>query len=114
MRSALIYIYWNLREAKIKRTKEDFMLNIRVCVGSACFLRGADNVIVEIEQLIRHYMLDDLVAFKGYFCMDNCNEGVTMKIGDKVFKGVSSEEVTDLFEREVFSAIYEVEKSLSG
>lgn len=89
------------------------MLNIQVCVGSACFLRGADNVIVEIEQLIRHYMLDDLVTFKGNFCLENCNEGVTVKIGEKVFKGVCFEEVTDLFEREVFSALYGVERSLS-
>ena len=82
------------------------MLNIEVCVGSACFLRGADNVIVEIEQLIRHYILDDLVTFRGKFCLENCNEGVTVKIGENIFKGVHYEEVADLFEREVFSALY--------
>jgi len=86
------------------------LLTIQVCVGSSCFLRGSKKVIAEIEQLIKHYMLEDLVALKGSFCLDRCNEGSTVMIGDKVFTGVTLDNVEELFEKEVFAVLYGVKK----
>ncbi|TEB08505.1 NADH dehydrogenase subunit E [Pelotomaculum schinkii] len=87
------------------------MLTIQVCVGSSCFLRGSKKVIAEIEQLIKHYKLEDLVTLKGNFCLERCNEGSTVMIGDKIFTGVSIDNVTGLFEKEVFAVLYGVEKT---
>lgn len=84
------------------------MLVIQVCVGSSCFLRGSKNVIAEIESLIAHYQLDDIVTLKGNFCLERCSDGVTVKIGEKTFTKVTGESIVDLFENEVFSAIYGV------
>lgn len=87
------------------------MLTIQVCVGSSCFLRGSKKVIAQIEQLIKHYKLEDLVVLKGNFCLERCNEGSTVMIGDKVFTEVSVDNVTELFEKEVFVRLYGVEES---
>jgi NADH:ubiquinone oxidoreductase subunit E len=84
------------------------MLVIQVCVGSSCFLRGSKNVIAEIESLIAHYKLDDIVTLKGNFCFERCSDGVTIMIGEKLFTRVTSENIVELFENEVFSAIYGV------
>lgn len=86
------------------------MLTIQVCVGSSCFLRGSKKVIAVIEQLIKHYKLEDLVALKGNFCLERCNEGATVMIGDKIFTEVSVDNVTELFEKEVFAQLYGVKK----
>jgi NADH-quinone oxidoreductase subunit G len=87
------------------------VLTIQVCVGSSCFLRGSKKVITEIEQLIKHYKLEDLVALKGNFCLERCNEGSTVMIGDKVFTGVTLDNVEELFEKEVFAVLYGVKKT---
>jgi NADH:ubiquinone oxidoreductase subunit E len=81
------------------------VLTIQVCVGSSCFLRGSKNIVAEIEHLISHYQLDDLVELKGSFCFEQCSEGVTIMIGDNTYK-VKPDEVTDLFEKEVFAILY--------
>jgi NADH:ubiquinone oxidoreductase subunit E len=86
------------------------MLTIQVCVGSSCFLRGSKKVIAEINNLIKQYKLEDLVILKGNFCLERCNEGSTVMIGDKLFTGVSIENVTELFEKEVFKELYGEEK----
>ena len=86
------------------------MIIIQVCVGSSCFLRGSKKIIAEIENLIKHYMLQDMVVLKGHFCMERCNEGSTVMIGDKVFSGVSPDNVNQLFEKEVFGLLYGEEK----
>ena len=82
------------------------MLVIQVCVGSSCFLRGSKNVIAEIENLINHYRLDDVVTLKGIFCLECCSDGVTVMIGKKIFTKVTKENVVELFENEVFTALY--------
>ncbi len=82
------------------------MLVIQVCVGSSCFLRGSKKVIAEIENLIDHYRLDDVVTLKGIFCLECCSDGVTVMIGKKVFTKVTKENVVGLFENEVFTALY--------
>ena len=84
------------------------MLVIQVCVGSSCFLRGSKNIIAEIENLMDHYRLDDIVTLKGKFCFERCSDGVTVMIGEKIFSGVTSESIVELFENEVFSALYGV------
>jgi NADH:ubiquinone oxidoreductase subunit E len=84
------------------------MLVIQVCVGSSCFLRGSKNIIAEIESLIEHYQLDDIVTLKGNFCFERCSDGVTIMIGEKLFTRVTSENIVELFENEVFPAIYGV------
>jgi NADH:ubiquinone oxidoreductase subunit E len=68
-------------------------------------LRGSKDVVAEIEHLIAHYQLEDLVTLKGSFCLEQCSEGVTITIGDNIFK-VKPDEVTDLFEKEVFAILY--------
>lgn len=82
------------------------MLVIQVCVGSSCFLRGSKNVITEIESLIEHYQLDDIVTLKGIFCLEHCSGGATVMIGEKIFTKVTGENIVELFESEVFSALY--------
>ena len=58
------------------------------------------------ESLIAHYQLDDIVTLKGNFCFERCSDGVTVKIGEKTFSKVTGESIVDLFEKEVFPAIY--------
>jgi NADH:ubiquinone oxidoreductase subunit E len=50
-------------------------------------------------------MLEDLVTLKGHFCLEHCSEEVTVMIDDKIHK-VSPQNVTELFEKEVFSILY--------
>jgi NADH:ubiquinone oxidoreductase subunit E len=59
-----------------------------------------------VESLIAHYKLDDIVTLKGNFCFERCSDGVTVMIGEKTFRKVTGESIVDLFEKEVFSAIY--------
>ncbi len=79
------------------------MLTVQVCVGSSCFLRGSKSVITEIKQLISQYQLDAEVILKGSFCHEKCTGGVTIMIGEKLFTGVSPEDIHVLFEKEILS-----------
>ncbi len=66
--------------------KEDLM-EITICVGSSCHLKGAEDVIKKFKELIEKENIGAKIVLKGSFCMGKCSEdGVTVKIGDEIYK----------------------------
>lgn len=62
------------------------MLEISVCIGSACHLNGAYNVIQMFQQLIEENKLHDKLNFKATFCMKQCqSKGVSVSVGEKTW-----------------------------
>ncbi|TYP55430.1 (2Fe-2S) ferredoxin domain-containing protein [Thermosediminibacter litoriperuensis] len=74
------------------------MIEITVCVGSSCHLKGAYEVIKEFERQIPLYGLENVVELKAGFCLGRCAEAVTVKIGGKYFTSVASKDVAGLLE----------------
>ncbi len=70
---------------------------IEVCVGSSCYLRGAPAVIRILESLITKYGLEEKVVLKGSFCMQQCTQGVTIRIDGTIHSGLSKEDASRLF-----------------
>lgn len=73
------------------------MKAIKVCVGSSCFLRGASEVIDLLKVLIEKHG-QGKVELVGMFCQEKCTEGVTVSVGEKIFSGVSTEDVARIFQ----------------
>jgi len=48
------------------------MIELRVCIGSSCHLKGSYNVIQTFLQLIEEHALHDRVDLKSTFCMKRC------------------------------------------
>lgn len=72
------------------------VLRINICVGSSCFIRGARDVVRAFEDYVDKHNLTANIELTGSFCIDNCNHGVTVTIGDRVFTRVHKDEVNDL------------------
>ena len=80
------------------------MMNLNVCIGSSCHLKGSYNVIQAFQQLIEAQGLHDKVEMKAQFCMKQCQKGVSVSIGDEVYS-VSPENARSFFESTVLPEI---------
>ena len=60
-------------------------MDIVICIGSSCFLKGSKDIIAILERLIAMHNLKDKVNLVGSFCMGRCTEGVCVKIGEETF-----------------------------
>ncbi|MGE5580128.1 MAG: NAD(P)H-dependent oxidoreductase subunit E [Bacillota bacterium] len=80
------------------------MITITVCVGSSCFVRGAPRIVEEFQNLIAT-LPPGSADLRGTFCMEKCTDGVTVKIGDKVFTAVTLDTVQRLFDDYVRSEV---------
>jgi NADH:ubiquinone oxidoreductase subunit E len=79
-------------------------MDIYICVGSSCHLKGSYDVIREFQNCIKQYGLENSVTLKASFCMGHCTEGVAVKIGEEYVDGVSVGNVEDVFKRYILEA----------
>jgi len=72
-------------------------MEINVCIGSACHLKGSYDVIKEFQKVLKEYNLEDKIILKGAFCLNHCTEAVSTKV-DNVIYSMSVEKVRPLIE----------------
>lgn len=79
-------------------------MKVTVCIGSSCHLKGSRRVVNGLQYLIEENNLKDKVELGGTFCMNNCQNGVCVTIGDKNFS-VSPDTVEDFFKTEILAKV---------
>ena len=75
-------------------------MEVKVCVGSACHLKGSYDVIKEFQKVISEYKLEDKIILKGAFCMNNCTEAVSTQIDEETVS-MSPNKVRDYVEKAI-------------
>jgi NADH:ubiquinone oxidoreductase subunit E len=77
-------------------------MELVICIGSSCHLKGSRQVVERLRQLIEEANLMDKVALSGTFCMGNCQKGISVTLDGKLFS-LSPENVDGFFEDEVLA-----------
>ena len=80
-------------------------MEIKVCVGSSCHLKGSYDVVQKLKKLIEEKKVGDKVELKASFCLGNCSNGVSMEIDGKLISNVSPETIEEIFEKQVINKI---------
>ena len=73
------------------------MIDIYVCIGSGCHLKGSYQIIEKLKLLIAANTAKAEVKLLASFCQSCCTEGVVLKIGDELVKGVTPDNIEELF-----------------
>lgn len=81
-------------------------MDITVCIGSSCHLKGSREIVKELEQLLEEYGVKDQVELNGSFCMGRCVEGVCTKFDNKIYS-LSPKDTRQFFENEVLRRLKE-------
>lgn len=75
-------------------------MNITVCIGSSCHLKGSHKVVEQLQALIAENHLEDKIDMSGTFCMGQCAKGVCVTV-DGELCSVSPDNVAEFFESKV-------------
>ena len=82
-------------------------MNIQICVGSSCHLKGSEQIVESFQKAIEERNLADKITLAGSFCIGRCNrEGVTVQIDDEIITGVTPETFENFFETEILQKLY--------
>ncbi len=74
-------------------------MEIKVCIGSACHLKGSYEVIKRLQAYITKHHLEEKVDLKSSFCLGNCGKAVAVQINDGEIESVSPENVENEMDR---------------
>ena len=77
------------------------MFTVVVCVGSSCYVRGSEKMAETFERLIRERGLNGRVELTGAFCMEQCSMGVSVRIGEQVFRCMDLGDAESFFDQQV-------------
>ncbi len=82
------------------------MLIVQICVGSACHLKGSQEIVEMLERAVEEHGIADEVVLTGSFCIGKCNrEGVTVQVNDDVFVGVTRESFGEFFKMNILDVV---------
>lgn len=81
------------------------MIEISVCVGSSCHIKGSYEVIKKLQELITQYSLDEQVVLNASFCLGHCAEGVAVKVGDQYVNSVNPQNVGSFFKTFILEGV---------
>ncbi len=77
------------------------MINIYICVGSACHLKGSYNIINQMQDIINEKKLSEKVVIKAALCLGKCTNAVSVKVEDEEVISLSVGNVRDFFEKNI-------------
>lgn len=79
-------------------------MEITICIGSSCHIKGSRQVVEKMQALVNEHGLRESVELSGTFCMSRCQEGVCVTV-DEQFHSLSPETVETFFQKEVLEKI---------
>lgn len=80
-------------------------MNIYICVGSSCHLKGSYDIIQLMKEAITHHSLENRVNLSAAFCLGHCTDGVTIKIDEDIICSVSKDNFQEFFQDKVLSKL---------
>lgn len=83
------------------------MVNIEICIGSACYVKGSSQVVQDLNALVAEKGWQDKVEIKGSFCMKSCQNkmGLGIRVNGKQLTGVTMQNAKEMLTEEIASVI---------
>lgn len=79
-------------------------MKITVCIGSSCHIKGSRKIAEMIQQLIDDNNLADKIELCGTFCMENCQNGVSVTLDEKLYS-LTPDTTDDFFKNEILKSM---------
>lgn len=86
---------------EVNESKFDNKVEVLVCVGTGCYLKGSYDVLDKFKELARQLNLEDYIDLKGTFCLENCDHGISIKVNNEVVSGVTEKNAEYIFKTQI-------------
>ncbi len=86
-------------------------IDVSVCFGTSCFLKGSQKLLRDILEHIRSRGLGGRVNVKASFCFEKCDKGPTIKVGSRIIDGCTIEKAIEAIKREGVDLAEEVRQN---
>ena len=71
-------------------------INITVCIGSGCHVKGSRDIINILKEYIKKKDRTLNLDLEACFCQEHCTEGVVVKFDQDLVTNVSKDNILDI------------------
>lgn len=82
----------------IKFSSEKGQMNIKVCIGTSCYLKGSYDIFKAVDKKIKENNLEDKVNLEATFCLENCNASPSVEVNGKLVDNATKEKICKLID----------------
>jgi NADH-quinone oxidoreductase subunit G len=82
-------------EFSVSGGQGDKKLRVNVCLGTGCFLRGAQDLIHDLIKTSEKTGLINKIDVRGSFCFEACDRGPVVMIEDERIEGASVDKIVE-------------------
>lgn len=79
-------------------------MEIQVCIGSVCHLKGSYEIINKLENYVADNSLNEKVKIKAAFCLGDCVRAVCVKVDEEIYS-VQPDTVDEFFDGVVMKKV---------
>ena len=83
----------------IQAAKDTNSVNVNVCFGTGCMLRGSQKVLKSILEFVESKKIADKVEVKASFCFEKCSRGPVVSVGSTIIEQATPEKVAKEIEK---------------
>jgi len=82
------------------------MMEIRVCIGSSCHLKGSYEIVELLQKAVEEHHLENEVTLAGSFCIGKCNRvGVTVQVDEDIHVGITKENFKEFLQDNILTKL---------
>jgi NADH:ubiquinone oxidoreductase subunit E len=81
------------------------MVEVKVCVGSSCHIRGGAKTLKLLKTYIEQYDLADNVDLVADLCLDNCVNAPNVVVDGTVHGGVTPDKAEEFFKENILAKV---------
>lgn len=93
---------------RIQEAKSARKIDVAVCVGTSCYLRGSYNILQRLLKMAKEYGVEDRLSIGATFCLERCAKGPNIRVNEEVVSGVSEENLREIFENIILPELEKV------
>ena len=83
-------------------------MKVTICIGSFCHVKGAPQIISELQRLVAENNIKDKVELAGKFCMGKCQNaakaGVSVTVDGEYFD-LTPDRLEEFFQKEILAKV---------
>lgn len=84
----------------VMEDSETNKLQVCVCVGTSCYVRGSQKLLEQVMQHVKDEKLGSAVDVRATFCFEACDKGPTVRVGQTVIHKCTLDDVRRQIKKE--------------
>ncbi len=95
----------NISDITLLESSSPEPIRIKVCVGTNCFMKGSQELLEELLEMVKEAGFEKHIKVQATFCLENCESAPNVMVEDDVIGDATLEKISAAIEKHVHAGV---------